>query len=57
MVAVIVVELTVVVLQTVLVVKLDSVHQELITLQHLDLRIVVAGQLNLIVDYLKFVDL
>ena len=54
MVVVIVVVPTVVVLVIVRAVMLDSVHQELLTLQRLDLRKLVAGQLNLI-DYLKLV--
>jgi len=47
MVVVTVVGLTVVGLQTVLAVKLGSVHQELITLQHLDLGKLVVDYLNL----------
>jgi hypothetical protein len=54
MVVVIVVEPTVVVLVIVLAVMLGFVHQELIMLQRLDLKTVVADQLNLI-DYLKLV--
>ena len=54
MVVVIGVEPTVVVLVIVLAVMLGSVHQELLTLQRLDLKTVVVGQLNLI-DYLKLV--